>query len=253
MDNERNERRARMLEKVRKLLSMARDGRGNSNEEEIAMRQANKMMAAYGIAEAECDMSAIEAGEMIFGEAQCGPDGAAPAQGRVYRNSPAWAGVLAVGVGRFTDSVVIRKRTEHGEMFAFRGEQNDVLLARWNFGVLVASINAEQKASGWTTRADASTFKLAAASTLQKRMGSLAAERRAMYEEARVQSNSRALVVVDRKANEIAVRFGEQKTRNTRFSGSGDSGARIAGQQAGARINIPSGRPIGQSSRKALS
>ena len=50
MDQDRNERRARMLEKVRKLLAMARDGRGNENEETIAMRQANKIMAEYGIA-----------------------------------------------------------------------------------------------------------------------------------------------------------------------------------------------------------
>ena len=62
MDQERIERRARMLEKVRKLLAMGRDARGNANESEIAMRQANKLMAEYGIAEAECDMTAIQAG-----------------------------------------------------------------------------------------------------------------------------------------------------------------------------------------------
>ena len=83
MDADRAERRARMLEKVRKLLAIAKDGRGNANEEETAMRHANKIMAEYGIEEAECDMTAIDAGEMVFGEAQCGPDGRAPSQGRV--------------------------------------------------------------------------------------------------------------------------------------------------------------------------
>lgn len=251
MDTERIERRARMLEKVRKLLAMGRDGRGNSNEEEIAMRQANKLMAEYGIAEAECDMAAIDAGELEYGMAHCGPDGKAPEQGKVYRTMPGYAGILAIGVARFTDSVVVRKRTAHGEMLAFQGEKQDVLLARWVFGVLIESILSEQRSSGWTGRGDANTFRTAAASTLAKRLRDLATERMAMYERAKAESNSRALVVVDRKRMEIAKRFGSQKTRTSRSSYS-SSGAAIAGQEAGQRINIPSGRPISGNNQRAL-
>ena len=249
--SERDERRAKMLEKVRKLLNMARDGRGNATEEETAMRQANKLMAEYGIAEAECDMSAIDAGEMIFGEVQCGSDGRAPEQGKVYRSAPGWCGVVGVGVARFTDSIINRKRTEHGELYVFRGEQQDVLLARWLFGVLVQSIQSEQRASGWTARGEAGTFRMAAACTLQDRLMQLARERRAMYEQAKAQSNSRALVVVDRKAGEIMKRFGTQKTQKTGHRAS-SSGAMLAGQSAGQRINIPSGRPVGQSNNARL-
>ena len=251
MDNAQNERRARMLEKVRKLLAMGRDGRGNDTEQDTAMRQANVLMAEYGIAEAECDMTAINAGEMIFGEVQCGFDGKAPEQGKVYRSAPTWAGILGIGVGRFTDSIISRKRTEHGEMYVFKGEKNDVLLARWIFGVLSASVLAEQKRSGWTARGDANSFRTAAAGTLASRLRTLAQERRAMYHEAQVQSNSRALIVVDRKAQEIAVRFGEQKTRSNR-SGYKSSGAAMAGSEAGRRINIPAGRPIGQPNNARL-
>ena len=251
MDNERNERRARMLEKVRKLLAMGR-GQANANESEIAMRQANKIMAEYGIAEAECDMAAIDAGEMVFGEAQCGLDGSAPEQGKVYRSMPSYAGVLAVGVGRFTDSVVIRKRTANGEMLVFQGEKEDVLLARWLFGVLIRSIMDEQRASGWTKRGDAGSFRTAAASTLQSRLRALAAERVKMYEQARAESNSRALVVVDRKRTEIVQRFGTQKVRKSARCYS-SNGAAMAGSDAGKRINIPAGRPIGQESRARLS
>lgn len=252
MDNERAERRARMLEKVRKLLAMGRDGRGNENESEIAMRQANKIMAEFGIAEAECDMAAINAGEMSFGEAQCGPDGRAPAEGKIYRSCPSWAGVLGVGVARFTDSIIGRKTTAHGEMFYFRGEKEDVLLARWIFGVLVESIHSEQRRSGWTGRGDANTFRMAAASTLQSRLKELAAERIRMYEQARATSNSRALVVVDRKRQEIALRFGAQKTRKC-SAGYRSSGAAMAGSEAGKRINIPAGRPLAGGARPLLS
>src|SRR3990167_5146728 len=197
MDQERIERRARMLEKVRKLLAMGRDARGNANESEIAMRQANKLMAEYGIAEAECDMTAIQAGEMVFGAAQCGPDGRAPEQGRVYKSCPTWAGILAVGVARFTDSVIVRKMTANGDMLVFQGEREDVLLARWIFGVLIASIQSEQRASGWKGRSDANGFRVSAASTLAVRLRELAAERVRIFEQARQMSNSRALVVVD--------------------------------------------------------
>jgi hypothetical protein len=251
MNQAQDERRARMLEKVRKLLSMGRDGRGNETEQETAMRQANKLMAEWGIAEAECDMAQINAGEMSFGETQCGPDGRAPAEGKVYRSLPSYAGILCVGVARFTDSIVIGRNGPNGKMLVFCGEKNDVLFARWVFGVLVDSINVEQRKSGWTKRGEASSFRVAAASTIAKRLKELAAERRAMYQQAQATSNSRALVVVDRKAAIVAERFGRQQTRSTR-SGYTSSGAAQAGHAAGSRINIPSGRPLGQANHARL-
>lgn len=251
MDTNQSARRERMLDKVRKLLAMGKDGRGNEHEAETAMRQANKLMAEFGIEEAECDMASINAGEMVFGEAQCGFDGRAPTAGKVYRSCPSYAGILAVGIARFTDSIVGRKITEHGDMLYFRGERNDVLLARWLLGVLIVSILAEQKSSGWTARGDANSFRVSAASVLARRLKDLAAERRAAYAEAQSTSGSRALMVVDRKALEIAQRFGVQKVSKSR-SGYASSGAAQAGSSAGSRINIPSGRPIGSSARTAI-
>ena len=250
MDNAQTERRAHMLAKVRKLLAMGRDGRGNETESETAMRQANKIMAEYGIAEAECDMASITAGEMVFGEAMCGADGRAPETGKVYRSAPSYAGILAVGIGRFCDSVVIRRRTENGEMFVFRGEREDVLLSRWLLGVLVKSILDAQKVSGWTARGDANSFRVSAASALAHRLRNLASERREMYAQAQTSSGSRALMVVDRKALEVAQRFGPQRTTSTRTNAS--SGAAMAGTAAGKRINIPAGRPISGSASQRL-
>lgn len=252
MDNERNERRQKMLEKVRKLLNMARDGRGNSNEEETAMRQANKLIAEFGIAEAECDMSEIDAGEMSFGECQCTPDGRAPVAGTVFKTMPGFAGTLALGIGKFTDTIVQLRQTATGPTIIFRGEQQDALLARWLFGVLLASINSEQKASGWTSRSDSALFKKSAVSILYKRLHALHAERQAMYAAAQRESNCRALVVVDRKQMEISRLFGRQHTRTVSSRSSGDREASIAGREAGGRINIPAGRPIGNQSRTMI-
>lgn len=245
-----DERRARMMEKVRKLLAMARDGRGNANEEEIAMRQANKLMAEFGIAESEVDMAALDSGAMSFGETDMRADGRdikAPLQ-----SYSTWCGVLAVGVARFTDSVVTRKTTELGQRIVFRGEKNDVLFARWLFGVLAISVQSERNSSGWTGRANGNAFCLSAASTLASRLKTLASERRAAYQAAQAESGSRALVVVDRKAVIIAARFGEQRTRSSRVSSRGESGASMAGRAAGSRINIPSGRPIGSTAQRRI-
>lgn len=245
-DTTHAERRARMLEKVRKLLAMARDGRGNATESETAMRQANKMMAEFGIEEAEFDLQQLDSDAMVFGEATCGSDGRAPMQGKVYRSMPSWSGMLAVGVGRFTDTVVSRRRTEHGELLVFRGEREDVLLARWMLGVLGEAIEIERRASGWKGKGEATSFRVSAVSTLCSRLRTLNAERRAMYEDAKRTSGSRALMVVDRKAVEVAKRFGVQKTRTSR-GGYSSTGAAMAGAAAGSRINIPSGRPVGHS------
>lgn len=124
MQNSQDNRRAEMLEKVRKVLALARDNSGNENEKQSALEHANRLMAAYGIAEAEVDMKTIDQGDMIFGECMAGPDGKAPERGKVYRQCPSWAGILAVGVARFTDSIVIRKSTEFGEVLVFQGEKN---------------------------------------------------------------------------------------------------------------------------------
>lgn len=250
MNDDRKARRAKMLDKVRKLLNMGRHAASNDTEAETAMRQANKLMAEFGIAEAECDMAAMQAGEMVYGQASCGSDGRAPEQGKVYRSAPVWCGTLGVGVARFTDSIIIRKRTENGELFVFQGEREDVLLARWLFGVLVESINRERAKSGWTGRSEANDFKLAAASVLHRRLRDLAAERRAMFEAAKVQSQSRALMVVDTKQAAIVQRFGEQRT--SRCKARQATGAAMAGAAAGSRINIPSGRPIGNQSKAML-
>lgn len=238
-----DERRARMLEKVRKLLAMAKDGRGNSHEEETAMRQGNALMAEFGIEEAECDMEALDAGTMSFGEALAGQDGSAPQPGKMFKSYSTWVSMLAVGVARFTDSVAAYKITENGKMLAFRGEKNDVLMARWLLGVLVTSIHREQADSGWTGRGDGNNFRTAATIALCARLRALKLERIAMFQAAQQTSGSRALMVVDRKTNQVVKLFGKQKTRHHSFGGSG-AGARQAGHAAGARINIPSGRPL---------
>lgn len=242
-------KRQDMLDKIRKLMNMANHAQSNEQEAETAMRQANKLMAEYGIFEAECDLSAIEADLMEFGEELASPDGKPLKNGKVYRNVPHFASILAIGVARFTETITVLKNTSNGTMFSFRGELGDVQLAIWLLTTLIQSIQKTQKTSGWTRRGEASQFKNAAACSLQKRLKLLAAERKAIYERAQQQSNSKALVVVNLKAQKVSELWGDQKTRKIN-TGSSSSCASQAGQAAGSSMSIPTHRPLtGTSSR----
>lgn len=246
-----NERRDAMMAKLKKLFAMARHAGSNETEAETALRQANKIMTEFGIQEAEVDMAAINAHTMKFGEREVGPDGRKMEPGKVHRQAPRYAGYLALGVARFCGCVVEWRVTANGSVLVFQGEQQDTLFAQWLFGILVNRMLAEQLLSGWTRRGEAVQFLEGAALTLSRRLKELAAERRAAFQQAA--SHSKALAVVDHKAMEVARLFGHQRTR-TSYSGSrsADSGARVAGREAGATINIPSGRPIGSTARKQL-
>lgn len=237
----------KVLDKIRKLLAMARHDNGNDTEQETALRMANRLMAEHAIEEAEIDMATIERDGVELGEQEVRPDGKAPGNGyRVYRSCPGYASVLALGVGRFCDAIVRRKSGQYGEVLFFAGERSDVSFAVWLFGHLIAEINTAQRFSGWTKRGEAGAFRNAASGTLQRRLVTLAHERRAMYERARAESGSRALAVVDRKASMIAERYGVQRTSSSTHRVTSSSyGAREAGQSAGSRINIPGNRPIG--------
>lgn len=246
-DLSHKERRAKMLERVRKLMSMARDG-NSEHEQEIALRRANSLMAEFGIAEAECDISAIEADEMVFGECKVGADGKDVSKGRKFKRTPVWTGVLAVGVARFTETVIARVSAEredgsYGQVFIYKGEKEDVLLAKWLFGALLYAIQSAQKASGFSSRREAGAFRLGAASALAARLRALVIERQAMYEKAQREAGSRALVVVHLKKEKVSKMFGKLHTRHI-SSSSGNVGATHAGVDAGNRITIPSGRPL---------
>lgn len=243
MTQDRRQRRAELLEKVRKVLAIARDNGGNENEKAAALEHANRLMAAYGIEQAEVDLEEIEQGMMEMGQEEVTPDWKDRGDKKVYRTMPKWAGMLAVGVAQFTDTVVVQQTVAKGEVLVFRGEVSDVEFAKWIFRTVALSVRLEQRASRWTSRRDSIDFLNAAASKLQSRMKELARQRDAIYQKAKQESGSRAVMVVDKKMALVQATFGQQKTSRCGFRKT--TGASVAGMEAGNRINIPMGRPIG--------
>jgi len=243
-----NDKREDMLRKVRKLFAMGNDGRGNENETNAALRMASKIMAEYDISEAEVDLAALDQGRMEFGEVEF-----SDMNGREYKELPGWLGTLAVGVAKFTDTYARRGRKPGTIMqtLKFQGEKNDVIFAKWLYGVLVDEIQAAQRKSGLTAYGPAMAFRAGAAGSLWRRLDTLAQERAAARSTAAA-SGSRALVVVDRKQAEMATRFGEVKYQRGRGSRVNHD-AHAVGAEAGRRINIPAGRPVGNETRGRLS
>lgn len=236
-------KRERLLAKIHKLMKFGNDARGNEHEMETALRQAAKLMAEHGISEAEADMAALDEGSMVFGEVYARADGTE--NGRSFKEVRKYAQWLAVGVARFTDTIA---RITHDEVkgagLKFQGEKNDVVMARWLFGVLAQEVLRATRESEYRNP----NFRLACAGRVAERLKQAAKERHATINTA-AQSGSRALVVVDRKQAEIAQRFGPEKYTHGRARR--ETLDMIAGRAAGNRININRHRPIENSRASA--
>jgi len=166
------EARERAISKIRKLLAMANDGRGNEHEAANAARQAEHMMAEYQVSAADAIMVELEredafdqgAEDVYFG----------PRDPRYVPSSAAsWVGVVAIGCGAaFTCKVDQARDPKSGyPVMRFSGYSLDVQLCRHVFQVLCATVYrlSVQNYRGKGAAA-AKAFRSGAAGTLQRRL-----------------------------------------------------------------------------------
>lgn len=232
--------REKALGKIRKLLALARDGGATEAEAAAAARQAEKMMRAYQIADAEVVMREIEQDESFDRAlAEVSPD---VRRGQCPSNCPPWTGILAVGVARAFTCKVDMVRTAVGVKLRFSGYSLDVGLAAWVFGYLSETVWRLSKAHGGD-RSAGTSFRNAAATELQRRLFGIAAEREAENNRDRNTGGGTALALYDRKAERVREMFGEQKTKEQKQSPT-DFAAAIAGREAGRQIPIHTNRPV---------
>jgi hypothetical protein len=233
------------LSKIRKLLAMSTDGRGNMHEAEAAMRQATALMRKFQIDSAEEVLSDLKGGECMIHE--CDSIFAYPSKNLGSR-VPVWVGMIAVGVGRLCSVKADVTRTKAlGICVRFSGYAPDVQFARWMYRLLIETVHtvAVQTVEG---RGEREAFRYGAASTLQNRLYQLAAENDAEARKANLQGVGTALMVIDNKRDAVEAAYGETETveRNRQVGMS-----TILGSMAGAKINIPSGRPVSGATGKA--
>lgn len=235
----------RAMEKIRKLLAMGTDGRGNIHEAEAAMRQAQALMRKFQIDSVEEVLSDLKGGK----DTQQDSDGpfAYPSKNRPTK-IPAWVGIVAVGVGRLTTCKVdIIMESTRGARVRFSGYGPDVQFSLWLYRFFIEAIH-RLACEAVTSRGERESFRFGAASMIQARIARMVSEQeaadRAEQEAAQrvaIGAMSTALVIVAAKKQAVAEHFGEQSGKQVKRE---SNDAHRAGVDAGSRLNIPTARPL---------
>ena len=246
MDDLTKAARERAMDKIRKLLAMAKDGRGNENEAANAASQAEKLMRHYQIEAGDVTLKDIEQDESFDRDVEdVSFEGI---KGHKPKQAPTWVGVIAIGCGAAFTCKVDLIGTNEGVKVRFSGYAMDVMLCKWVYRFLcetVFRISKEQmKGLGMSA---AKSFRAGAANMLQNRLYALKAERDRENEFTKQKNLGHTpgmgLAIYDRKQERVEEMYGAQKTKQTSSSHS-DREAYARGREAASKINIPTNRPL---------
>ena len=229
--------------KINKLLAMAHDTRGNENECDAALRQAEKMMRKHNIDLAEIqDRTGVNP---VYQWTSISIPAGAPVP---VKTSPAWFGFLITGIGKFTDTKVAYTRPENfGICAKFSGDAVDVEYAGWLCKNLRDAIR-RQSANYPGTKTEKESFRKAFALQLHDRMRALLIERQAELKKA-ITSTGNALIVVNQKIALRDAEYGEQRygrARSVRLAPGGAEAGRAAADRASLNRPLSGGQARAQ-------
>lgn len=216
-----------ILRRVRKLLAIAEDARGDPNECAAAAAQAEKIMRKYQIDNAAVLLAGMQSAA-DFHSTTCG-HGLDPFDKGAAFSRP--AGIVAIAVARLYDSQVM---VTPPASFSFCGLRLDALLARYTYLMLLANMDA--RATIWKKREKASrqqheAYLMGYALEVAKLLREAKAEKDA---DARGHASFGALVIA--KAALVRQHFGNPGYTQTR--GSWNDAAAAAGRAAGREADI---------------
>lgn len=226
------------IRKTQKLMAVAMDGRGNGNEAERALIQAEALIRKFGIEQAE--IASTEATN-DFDWADAFHAYGSPKN--PAKSCPKWFQIVCTGVANFTDTIVrLHYDAAHGYGVGFYGDRADTLFAQWLAGYLKGSVWAAlilaRKAHPEWGRIESEDFRKAMAGRLSFRMTELRRERDVEYATATgVQGVGTALILVTDKLTQRNVEFGTPKYRSSRIEVR-DQGAAHKGSLAGDQVGF---------------
>ncbi len=204
------------IRKAQKLMAVAMDGRGNDNEAERALAQAEALIRKFGIEQAEI---ASTKASTCFDWADAFHAYGPPKN--PARSCPRWFQFISTGVANFTDTIVrLHYDAAHGYGVGFYGDRADTLFAQWLVGYLKANVwealNAAHRQHPEWSRSDMEDFRKAMAARLSSRMGDLRRERDAEFAaSANKQGTGKALVLVTDKLAKRNAEFGSPKYKRS--------------------------------------
>lgn len=233
------------IRKAQKLMAVAMDSRGNENEAERALAQAEALIRKFGIEQAEI-ASTTAATDFDWTDAfhAYGPP-KNPA-----KSCPKWFQIISTGVATFTDTIVrMHYDASLGYGVGFYGDRADTLFAQWLVGYLKGRVwdaltIAHREHPKWS-RIEMEDFRKAMAVRLSSRMRDLRRERDAEFAAApSLQGAGMALVLVTDKLAQRDAEFGAPKYKNTRVAVRDPLAAHkgsLAGDQVGFSKPIKAG------------
>lgn len=237
---------ADVMRRVRKLLAIAEDSRGDPNECAAAARMAESIMRKFQIEHADVISQELQQGD-AFGTADVGttlnPEAAS-------KNKTGWSGILAVAVAEMYDTQARYEWTpQYGKTVRFSGYKVDVEMARQTYVFIVNNMAAAGRAylreNRWAGRREAEAFRNGYNSAACAQLRQLTAEKKAEMQQA---SSSRALVVAKDRA--VAAHFGEIKYAY-RSGRSYRADAFCAGRAQGSKLDVGR-RGVGHSGGNAV-
>lgn len=225
---------AKILERIRRLLAMAKDA-SSPNEAAIAARRAQVMMEKYNIEESETILEDLKTAEAI----ENADIGASMNSSKQMGTVPGWAQDLSISVARMFDChVVIANSVLYGTCLRFVGYKTDVVVARWVFEYLLKQIRKLNHnflvSNGRPGRAVSASYRQGVIVALKQ---GLREAREAKEAAARQGAPGTALVVA--KADAIEKFMGHKATYGTKKpKPTADAAAYSMGYYDGRKVNV---------------
>jgi len=233
-----------VMRRIRKLLAIAEDSRGDPNECAAAARMAESLMRKFEIEHAEVLTEKIRnAGEEAFDTVDLGAG--MDVKWKVSKAS-GWAGLLGVAVAKLYDCQArYGIRSDGGKTIRFSGYKTDVEMCKYTYEFVVANMAAASRAYtkdiAFGARAEGESFRRGYILAVNSKLNELRREKQAEMQEA---ASSRALVVV--KAQAVAQHFGEVRYGSAK-STTRQGEAFEQGRSQGSKLDVGR-RGIGSSS-----
>lgn len=221
------------MRRIRKLLAIAEDSRGDPNECAAAARMAESIMRKYQIDHADvisAELQREDAFDNAFVGTTMDPEGAS-------KTASGWAGILAVQVANLYDCQARYGWTpQHGKSIKFSGYKLDTELARQTYVFIVNNMAAASReylrVNKWAGRREGESFRNGYIAAVNASIKDMIRAKQAEMQQA---SSSRALVIAKDRA--VAAHFGSVNYRSSRGrSHQGD--AFHHGRAAGSKLDV---------------
>ena len=236
-----------ILRRVKKLLAIAQDSRGDPNETAAAAAQAENLMRKFNIDNADLlreDLRTRGADAMAVARVKVNMK-RDDARRTPLKRAPRWAGWLAVALAKLNDTNVayVRDPAMGGVVAEFRGFEVDVQVAAYMFDYLAGQMILAVRAYGAELRKStgaapakpqSDAFRLGFVRTLVGRIYEMKVARDADVAQS---SSGRALVASKRAL--VSAHFGEAAyRRRKRGAAPADFEAYVAGADKARRVDL---------------